>query len=368
LNFGLFGTPERSLIFDVNDFDETLPGAWEWDLKRLAASLEIAGRSNGFSKSKRRDIVIDAVHAYHQTIMDLATQHELDVWYARLDIEAVLARSSNQLTHKELHRSTKVVAMAEHHDSAHACAKMTEVVDGVRRFVSNPPLIVRFEELLEGSPRATFDADLRALIDEYGNSLPYDRGVLFRRFRFVEAARKVVGVGSVGTRCWIALFQGVDVDDPLLLQFKEAQPSVLEPYAGPSAYSNHAQRVVFGQRLMQAASDVLLGWGRAKVDGVPRDFYVRQLRDWKGSFPVDQMVPHGMSDYARMCGWTLARAHARSGDRVAIASYLGTNDTVAEAVATFAAAYADQNEQDHDALVRAVRAGRITADTSEARH
>ena len=368
LNFGLFGTPERNLIFDVNDFDETLPGPWEWDLKRLAASLEIAGRSNGFSRSKRRDIVIDAVDAYHRVIVELATKGNLDVWYARLDIEAAIAKFSHDLTRRELHVSTKTVTLAEHHDSAHAVAKLTEVVDGARRIVSTPPLIVPFDELLEGAERATFDADVKALLDEYRHSLPYDRGVLFERYRFVELARKVVGVGSVGTRCWIGLFQGVDTDDPLVLQFKEAEASVLEPFAGPSAYGNHAERVVFGQRLMQAASDVLLGWARATVDGVPRDFYVRQLRDWKGSFVVDKMQPGGLSLYGRMCGWTLARAHARSGDRIAIASYLGTNDSIEEAIATFAAAYADQNEQDYDALVGAVRSGRIHAETEEARH
>lgn len=365
LNFGLFGTPERNLIFDVNDFDETLPGPWEWDLKRLAASLEIAGRENGFGKAKRRDIVIDAVDAYHRTIVMLATEGNLDVWYAQLDIKSVLDNFSGYLTRRELRASAKTVEQAEHRDGAHAVAKLTEVVDGVRRFVNNPPLIVRFAELLGEDERARFEADVRALIDGYGRSLPYDRGVLFERFRFVELARKVVGVGSVGTRCWIGLFQGVDTQDPLLLQFKEAEASVLEAFAGTSACSNHAERVVFGQRLMQAASDVLLGWTRTTIDGVPRDFYVRQLRDWKGSFAVDKMQPNGMSDYGRVCGWTLARAHARAGDRIAIASYLGTNHSIEDAIATFATAYADQNEQDHEALVRAVRAGRIHAETED---
>lgn len=363
LNFGLFGTPERNLVFDVNDFDETTPGPWEWDLKRLAASLEIAGRNNGFSKSKRHDIVVDAARTYHRTMVELAAMGNLDVFYVRLNIEAAIAEFAKWMTGRELKWSTKTVAMAEHHDSEHAVAKLTTLVDGTRRIVSHPPLIVRFSEIMDKAERAAFEVDVRQLIRGYSESLPYDRRVLFDRYRFIEIARKVVGVGSVGTRCWIGLFRGADGDDPLVLQFKEADTSVLERFAGPSAYSNHGERVVAGQRLMQAASDILLGWGRSTIDGMPRDFYVRQLRDWKGSFVVDKMLPRGLSLYGRMCGWTLARAHARSGDRVVIASYLGTNDNFEEAIATFAAAYADQNEQDHEELVRAVRSGRIRAET-----
>ena len=320
LNFGLFGTPERELVFDLNDFDETLPGPWEWDLKRLAASLEIAGRSNGFSKTKRRDIVLDAVDGYHRTIVELATKGTLDVWYTHLDVEAAIAEFSKWMTARQLALSAKTVAHAEHHDSAHAAAKLTAVVDGARRIISHPPLIVPLAELAD-------EIDLGELVDEYRGSLSCERRMLFERFRLVEAARKVVGVGSVGTRCWIGLFEGAVGDAPLFLQFKEAQASVLERFAGPSEYANHAERVVSGQCMMQAASDILLGWGRTTIDGAPRDFYVRQLRDWKGSFVIDKMVPGGLSLYGRVCAWALARAHARTGDRVAMASYLGSTAT-----------------------------------------
>ncbi len=360
LNFGLFGTPERTLIFDVNDFDETLPGPWEWDLKRLAASLEIAGRANGFHKQDRHDIVVDAARMYHQTIVELATKGVLEVWYAALNVEAMMAEFGHRLTHKERTGTDKVVAAAIHHDSEHALAKLTRVVDGAPRIVSSPPLIVPLSEVV--------DRRVRQLIDGYRRSLPYDLRVLFDQFRFVELARKVVGVGSVGTRCWIALFLGTDNDDPLFLQFKEAEASVLERFAGASTYPNHALRVVAGQRLMQAASDMLLGWTQTSViDNQQRDFYVRQLRDWKGGFVIDEMVPSGLSLYGRVCAWTLARAHARSGDRVAIASYLGTNDHFEEAIATFSSAYADLNERDHAALVRAVRNGRVRAETESHR-
>jgi uncharacterized protein (DUF2252 family) len=365
LNFGLFGSAEHGLIFDVNDFDETLPGPWEWDLKRLAASLEIAGRSNGFGKQARRDIVAAAARTYRETMAELATMGILDVWYAELDINAALAEYRGFLTARQRKESEKVVAMAMHHDSAHALGKLTKIVDGKRKIISDPPLIVPISEALTGAERETFDASMKALMEQYGRSLPYDRRVLFEQFQFVELARKVVGVGSVGTRCWIALFQGADLGDPLFLQLKEAQASVLERFVGASEYTNHAERVVAGQRLMQASSDLLLGWGPAIVDGVSIDFYVRQLRDYKGSFAVERMIPRGLSMYGRLCAWTLARAHARSGDRVTIASYLGSNHSFEEAIADFAASYAELNEQDYDALVRAVRTGRVHAATQD---
>jgi uncharacterized protein (DUF2252 family) len=364
VNFGLFGSAERNLVFDVNDFDETLPGPWEWDLKRLAASLEIAARSNGFGKQVRRDIVVDAVRTYHETIAELATMGILDVWYVELDITQALAEYRGYLTRRQRKLSGKACASAVHHDSAHALSKLTEVVDGQRRIVSNPPLIVPMREALSGAEREAFETDMKVLMDQYARSLPYDRRVLFEQFRFVELARKVVGVGSVGTRCWIGLFEGVETGEPLFLQFKEAQASVLERFVGASKYTNHAERVVSGQRLMQASSDLLLGWGPAIVDGVPIDFYIRQLRDWKGSFAVDEMQPGGLSIYGRMCAWTLARAHARSGDRVMIASYLGNNYSFEDAIAEFAASYAELNEQDYDALVRAARSGRVHAETA----
>jgi uncharacterized protein (DUF2252 family) len=365
LNFGLFASAERTLVFDVNDFDETLPGPWEWDVKRLAASLEIAGRSNGFGKQTRHDIVVDAVRTYRETMAELAKLGILDVWYAELDIEAARTAYRRDLSARQLKKSGKACASAVHHDSAHALGKLTEVIDGVRRIISDPPLIVPMRDLLSATERETFELDRKELLDQYGRSLSYDRRALFEQFRFVELARKVVGVGSVGTRCWIGLFEGADTNDPLFLQFKEAQASVLERFVGASAYSSHSERVVSGQRLMQASGDPLLGWGRAIVDGVPTDFYVRQLRDWKGSLVVDTMRPGGMSLYGRLCGWTLARAHARSGDRVMIASYLGSNHQFEDAIGEFAAAYAELNEQDYDALVRAARSGRVHAERDD---
>ena len=365
LNFGLFASAERTLVFDVNDFDETLPGPWEWDLKRLAASLEIAGRSNGFKKQARRDIVADAARTYRDTIAELAKMGILDVWYAELDIAAAIDEFGGRLKARQLKESEKAVASAVHHDSAHALVKLTELVDGKRRIVSKPPLIVPIRDLFSGAERDKVEANMKELLEQYGRSLPYDRRALFEQFHFVELARKVVGVGSVGTRCWIGLFEGIDTNDPLFLQFKEAQASVLERFVGASQYTSHSERVVSGQRLMQASSDLLLGWGPAIVDGEPIDFYVRQLRDWKGSFAVDAMQASGLSLYGRMCGWTLARAHARSGDRVMIASYLGRNNHFEEAIADFAEAYAELNEQDYEKLVKAVRSGRVRAETDD---
>ncbi|NVB77447.1 MAG: DUF2252 domain-containing protein, partial [Kofleriaceae bacterium] len=364
VNFGVFGTPERRLIFDVNDFDETLPGPWEWDVKRLAASLEIAGRSNGYGKQERRDIVVDAVRMYHETMVDLANKGILEVWYTALNVEAALDEYGHRLKNRQRKQIDQVCAEATRRDSAHALSKLTHVVNGARQIVSSPPLVVPLGELLGDAERAALETQIRHAIDELGRSLPFERRVLFEQYRFVELARKVVGVGSVGTRCWIALFLGADEDDPLFLQIKEAEASVLERFVGASEYPNHGLRVVAGQRLMQAASDLLLGWTQASgIDSQQRDFYVRQLRDWKGSFDVDEMAPSGLSLYGRLCAWTLARAHARSGDRVAIASYLGTSDRFEKAIATFSAAYADQNERDHAALVAAVRSGRVHAET-----
>jgi len=363
LNFGLYGTPERALVFDVNDFDETLPGPWEWDLKRLAASLEIAGRSNGFDRHARRGVVLAAARAYHDAMIEFAGKRNLEVWYARLDVEAVRAELHDMLNRRERKVSDKVIAKAHQQDSTHALGKLTEPVGGERRIVSAPPLIVPLAELLDEATHEILVGELQRVIRSYSLSLQSDRRALFEQYRFVELARKVVGVGSVGTRCWIALFVGIDDEDPLFLQIKEAEASVLERFVGRSTEDNHGERVVAGQRLMQAASDMLLGWARtAGLDGTQRDCYVRQLRDWKGSFVVDDMLADGMSIYGRLCGWTLARAHARSGDRVAIAGYLGRSDRFDEAIASFAESYAEQNEADYDALLRAVRSGRIPAE------
>jgi uncharacterized protein (DUF2252 family) len=362
-NFGMFGTPERDLIFDLNDFDETLSGPWEWDLKRLAASIEIAGRSNGYGKQQRRDSVADTVRCYRQTMVELAQHGNLDVWYARLDTTSVGAELRKLATKRQRKTAGKLVAKAKLQDSTRALGKLTELRDGERHIISQPPLIVPVTELLPRADRESLDRALAQLVSLYAESLPSDRRALIAQYRFVEAARKVVGVGSVGTRCWIVLMIGIDGDDPLFLQVKEADASVLERFLGASPFAQHGQRVVEGQRLMQAASDELLGWVRfAGLDGRERDFYVRQLHDWKGSVPIDSLVPDGMALYGRMCGWTLARAHARSGDRVAIASYLGRSARCDDALVAFAQAYADQNERDYDDFRRAIRSGRLATE------
>jgi uncharacterized protein (DUF2252 family) len=374
-NFGVFGSAERNLVFDLNDFDETLPGPWEWDLKRLAASLAIAGRERGFTTKERISIVAGTVRAYRTEMAKLSTMRDLDVWYARLDIESVLKEMGDQLglgpgkgsakaLSKAKIRADKALAKAKTRDSMQALSKLTEVVDGELRFVSTPPLLVPIEELLPESESAQFTEGIHELLRSYRVTLQSDRQHLLNQFRFVGIARKVVGVGSVGTRAWVILLVGSDGQDPLLLQAKEAQASVLAEFVGKSEYANEGERVVAGQHLMQASSDIFLGWEQVTgIDGVQRDFYLRQLRDWKGSVDTDQMVPEGMAAYGNLCGWTLARAHARSGDRIAIAAYLGSGASFDNAIASFAESYADQNQLDYDALVKAVADGRVVAET-----
>jgi uncharacterized protein (DUF2252 family) len=361
-NFGIYASPERHLLFDLNDFDETLPGPFEWDVKRLAASLDIAGRSQGWSDKERRSIVLAGARAYREAMRDFATMGNLQVWYARLDADVMQAELRSTVTAKQRQRLEALLAKARSRDSMQAFDKLTTVVDGEPRIVADPPLVVPVEDLFAHEAVDALYTAIRDLLAMYRASLPAGRQVLFDQYRFVHMARKVVGVGSVGTRAWILLFEGLDAGDPLFLQAKEAQSSVLEEYVGVSEYTNHAERVVVGQHLLQAASDIFLGWQRTNgLDGVDRDYYVRQLRDWKGSFEVEGALPSGAALYARYCGWTLARAHARSGDRVAIASYLGKTDTFDQAIADFAATYADQNERDHAALREAVSSGRIEA-------
>ena len=363
-NFGAFGSPERSLVFDINDFDETNPGPWEWDVKRLSASLEIAGRSRGFSAKQRRAIVAQSAKTYRKTMAQFAKMRNIDVWYARFDIAArmdVIERGFDKATIKKAH---KTLAKARTRDSMQALAKFTEVIDGRRQIVSEPPVIVRVDDLVAGGVYEGFDIEeeVRKVIAGFRATLQSDRRHLLEQFDYVDLARKVVGVGSVGTRAWMALFLGRDGGDPLFLQVKEAQASVLEGYVGRSEYDNAGERVVAGQRLMQSASDIFLGWERVRgMDGQHRDFYIRQLRDWKGSAEVDTMTPAMLKKYAAMCAWTLAKAHARSGDRIAIAAYLGENDVFDRAIVGFSNAYADQNELDFDALSAAVKSGRITA-------
>ena len=361
-NFGVFGSPERRLVFDVNDFDETLPGPWEWDVKRLVASLAVAGRENGFSAKARHRVVRDTAESYRSAMRAFASMRDLEVWYARLEVEPLLAEIRPALNRQRRKRLKRDLARARTRDSLHAFARLTHQVDGEPRIISAPPLIVPAEELAPTATEAERTRLVRDFLGGYRASLSTDRRVLLERYRFVHLAHKVVGVGSVGTQDWIALFLGRDRQDPLFLQVKEAQPSVLEQFAGRSAYRNHGARVVAGQRLMQASSDIFLGWRRmATRSGERIDFYARQLKDWKGSAEIDVMRSEEMAAYGRTCGWTLGRGHARSGDRIAIAAYLGSGAAFDRALVGFAEAYADQNERDHAALAEAVRTGRLTA-------
>jgi uncharacterized protein (DUF2252 family) len=364
-NFGLFASPERRLVFDINDFDETLPGPWEWDVKRLAASMLIAAQDNGYDTGDQDQAVLDTVASYRTAMKEFAGKKNLDVWYAHLDVEATLERLGPELQRRQLKRTEKEVAKARTRDSLSAFSKLTTVRDGEARIAADPPLIVPIDELVEGDERDTLLEWLNGLLAAYGETLPHDRGVLLREFALSDFARKVVGVGSVGTRAWIALMFGRDSSDPLFLQMKEAQASVLEAYASPSQFENHGERVVAGQRLMQATSDIFLGWVRveAGLDGQRRDFYGRQLRDWKGSAEIGELSPYRMSNYGRLCGWSLARAHARSGDRIALAAYLGQGPSFDRAIVEFAHAYADQNRRDYKELRAAVKSGRIVAET-----
>jgi len=363
-NFGAFAAPDRRLIFGVNDFDETLPGPFEWDVKRLVASFAVAARELGFAPKVRQTVTSTAAQSYRESMQTFAGERNMDLWYERIDVETDLLNMTSQATAKERKRAERSVAKARTKDSLKAFAKLTQVVDGERRIVSDPPLIVRLDELAGAASAVELHEALRLLIRAYRRTLSRDRRLLLERFRYVDAARKVVGVGSVGTRAWIVLMLGRDDDDPLFLQAKEAEASVLEPYLGKSQFANHGQRVVEGQRLMQSASDIMLGWIRVVgLDGVERDFYIRQLWDSKGSAVIETMSPNVLTWYAQVCGRTLARAHARSGDAVSIAAYLGVGVAFDRALTSFAEAYADQNERDYSALQEAVKAGRITAET-----
>lgn len=362
MNFRLLGSPERRLVFDINDFDETLPGPWEWDVKRLAASLVIAARENGFSAKDRAMIVGTAVRSYRERMRLFAGMGNLDVWYTRADMAELQPLADRELRAKGRRRLSATMAKARTRDSLQAFEKLTRVRDGERRFTPDPPLLVPVDDLLRGVRRDTFVTELHELVERYGRSLSTERRHLLRQYRVVDIARKVVGVGSVGTRCWILLLLGKDDTDPLILQAKEADRSVLAEHAGRSEYRNQGQRVAAGQRLMQAVGDVFLGWDRVRgQDGRQRDFYVRQLHDWKGILVPQEMVPNGMRVFGELCGATLARAHARSGDRIAIAAYLGGGPAFDDALIEFAEAYADQNERDHAALVKAVKSGRVKA-------
>ncbi len=366
-NFGLFGSPERRLLFDINDFDETLPGPWEWDVKRLAASFEILGRDRGFAAADRRQVVLACVGEYRERMRAAAEMGTLDAWYDHMDSEKMLdwvraEVSEKRLSKREEKQAQKDVTKARTRDHLRVFAKLTAEVDGELRIVADPPLIVPIDDLVSaGTARDEVEQWMRSLLWTYRRSLA-DHHHPIEEFELVHTARKVVGVGSVGTRAWIHLLVGRDAQDPVILQSKEAQTSVLERYVGVSEHRNHAQRVVVGQRLMQAASDIFLGWLRVKgLDGETRDYYVRQLHDWKGGAEVENLRVPGATLYARLCGETLARAHARWGDRLAIASYLGKSDTFDRALADFSTAYADQNDRDYETFAEAVKSGRITA-------
>jgi uncharacterized protein (DUF2252 family) len=367
-NFGAYASPERRLVFDINDFDETLPGPFEWDVKRLAASLVVAGRDNGFTKKQSRTATLAAVESYRKAMQDFAAQPILAVWYAHLNIEDALAQYKSTLTARKLKKrkarlkaTESALAKAHTRDSLQAMGKLTAVVDGKRQIVSNPPLVVRLDDMIDLEPDVVRER-LGTLVASYRKTLPSDRQRLLDHFAQVDIAHKVVGVGSVGTRAWILLLEGRVDGEVLLLQAKQAGPSALAAYAGESAYRNQGERVVAGQHLMQASSDIFLGWLRARpTGGRYQDYYLRQLRDWKLSAVIEDMIPASMELYARWCGWTLARAHARSGDRVAIAAYLGNSTKFDNAIADFAETYADQNERDHAAMAAAVADGRVEA-------
>ena len=364
-NFGGFASPERDLVFDINDFDETAVGPFEWDVKRLAASLEVAGRELGYPDRRLRDIVLLGVRTYRQTIRSFARSTKLDTWYARLDVPAILEMWGSKAGTNAVKNFQRAAVKAESKDRLKARDKLTTVSNGTPRFLSDPPLLVPVEDVY-GEPDQAVQVEraIEGALGSYRATLSPDRRHLLNQYRYVALARKVVGVGSVGTRCWVALFVGEDADDVLFLQVKEAEASVLERFTSKSTVSNHGQRVVEGQRLMQASSDIFLGWQRLDLpDGGHRDFYVRQLWDWKASASFESMNPEILEIYASICAWTLARAHARSGSATAIGAYLGSSDVFDHALADFARSYAKQNERDHQALLEAIASGTITAES-----
>jgi uncharacterized protein (DUF2252 family) len=362
-NFGGFAAPDRRLVFGPNDFDETLPGPWEWDVKRMATSAEVAGRDIGLGADRRAWIVRECVREYREGMRGFAQESHLDVWYDRLTASELVDRFGGKLGAKGRIMFAKPFAKARRKTSLRAVKKLTERVDGELRFRSVPPLLIPLREVFNPADGRDETAYIRELLDEYAASLDVDRRYLFETYRFLDMARKVVGVGSVGTRATVFLLVGRDGKDPLVLQSKEAQASVLEPYLGASEFANHGERVVRGQRISHAASDIFLSWQRSEgLDGKEHDFYVRQLWDWKASADLATMSESGLHAYTRACGWSLARAHARSGDRLAIAAYLGAGSTFDRAIARFSTVYADQNELDHQRLADAVAAGDITAE------
>lgn len=363
-NFGMFASRERRLVFDINDFDETLPGPWEWDVKRLVTSVLLAARDNGFAVADQERAVLATAAGYRAAMARFAEMQNLDVWYARTEVAELERQAKAELGARGRRDLARGIAKARTRDRMKAFSKLTREVDGFRRFISDPPLVVPIADFPEEA-REDLRGRINQIVRAYRASLHHDRRVLLQQFTLVDVARKVVGVGSVGTNAWIALFLGRDPGDPLILQIKEAQPSVLEEFVGPSTHRSSGERVVAGQRITQQTGDIFLGWMSvaAGKDGVKRDYYVRQLRDWKGSAVIEEMQPTGLTLYGAVCGETLARAHARSGDRIAIAAYLGTGRTFERAMLRFAEAYAEQNAEDYAALSAAVASGRVVAQT-----
>jgi uncharacterized protein (DUF2252 family) len=362
-NFGGFAAPDRELVFDINDFDETARGPWEWDVKRLATSIAIAGRLLGLTAADRQHAAEAAARSYREAMREFAAMRNLELWYVRLDVARMLSHAGDQVSRRERDTFKQRIAGASAKDHLRAMSKLTTRVDGTLRIVAQPPRIVPVEELFPAATGEAVEAEMRDMIRAYRRSLPLERRHLLEGYRYRHMARRVGGIGSVGTRTWIVALTGRDVDDPLFLQVKQAVPSALEPYTGRAPARNHGRRVVHGQRLMQVDGDIFLGWLRVDgTDGTRRDYYVRQLWDWKIGAEVEQMSPARLIVYGRLCAWTLARAHARTGDRVAVAAYLGGGTRFDRAVAAFAEAYADQNERDYAALEASVHAGRVAAE------
>ncbi len=355
-NFGLYASPERKLVFDVNDFDETLEGPWEWDVKRLAASFAIASRHNGFTPKDCRKVAVQVARTYRERMIDLAGRGTADIWYAQIDADDMVDVASRKATKK---LAEETIEKAESKDSLQALDKLAEEVDGEYRIKSQPPLLEPLRDLGAGLDRAKEERLIWNAYSDYEKAVSPECKVLLDCFTPVDTALKVVGVGSVGTRCWILLLEGRDRNDPLFLQLKQATRSVLAEHLCRSPYKNQGRRVVEGQRLMQTASDIFLGWTHTSETG--HDYYWRQLRDWKGSVDIETLGVPDMHDYGRLCSWTLARAHARSGDPVAIAGYLGSGDTFDHALAAFAERYAEQNQRDYDAFLQAIRSGSLAA-------
>ena len=396
-NFGGFASPERRLLFDLNDFDETLPGPFEWDVKRMAASFTIAARNNGFTQQQATDVTLASVRAYREAMADFAQMGTMELWYTHMsedDLTAAMSKLAvapegkpvkgkskdaksakdgksgksgkgkepvESAEAKAIRTATKALRKAHTRDSLQALSKLGEVVDGRYRIVSQPPVVVPLRDIATQYAMSAdhVEESLRGLFREYRATLEVDRRHLLEKFQVIDVARKVVGVGSVGTRAFIVLLQGRDANDPLFLQVKEATASVLEDHLPKSKFQNPGERVVRGQRMMQAASDIYLGWSKGVQAN--RHYYWRQLRDMKMSATVETMRPFGLNFYASLCGWTLARAHARSGDPIAMAAYLGSGDEFDQSITDFSARYADQNELDYQAFTAAVSSGRIEA-------